>query len=432
MIERCHRLLGNVDAPGAAAEEQDNRPMYDKLKAAEKEVLEDHNSLPPEPKPQDYPNNNIPQQVWDDYHPLMRQKRALNAMRRMFERLAESVCMDPPPECPIGLDPIPPEHVALFPCCTNVFDRRNKDCLADLCPMCRAPLTGGLLVASNALDVLQGKSAPKKKAPAAAAAADENPEDTIGNEDLLISTLKKSAAEEKFSGSIKAVVSTITTFLKYRPKGARILLAFACDGDERRATTRTRGSLAKELPDIQSIESVGGEKMSAPVRNFVVENDTNRILLINTNDRSLSLEGLDLWNAQLIIMDKLNPGYLSPANMVQAIGRIMRPQYEAYIPGTGGGSAAERMTALGLKKARGYPAKWLVLLEKDTGEQPAVEEAVPAADPGGHDGEEEWEQLPDMDADGDRFEPMEEEWEQPPEGWLENDDPEDHGAGVGI
>jgi len=131
-------------------------------------------------------------------------------------------------------------------------------------------------------------------------------------------------------------------------------------------------------------------------------------------------------------MDKLNPGYLSPANMVQAIGRIMRPQYEAYIPGTGGGSAAERLSALGLKKARGYPAKWIVLLEKDTGEQPAAQEAVPAADPGGHDGEEEWEQLPDMDADGDRFEPMEEEWEQPPEGWLENDDPADHGAGVGA
>ena len=430
LIERCHRLLGNADAPGAAAAEEDDRPMYEKLKAAEKEVLEDHNSLPPEPKPQDYPNNNIPQQVWDDYQPLLRQKRALNAMRRMFERLAESVCMDPPPECPIGLDPIPPEHVALFPCCTNVFDKRNKDCLADLCPMCRAPLTGGLLVASNALDVLQGKSAAAKKAPAAA--AEEEPEDTVGNEDLLISTLKKSAAEEKFSGSIKAVVSTIKTFLKYRPKGARILLAFACDGDERRATTRTRGSLAKELPDIQSIESVGGEKMSAPVRNFVVENDSNRILLINTNDRSLSLEGLDLWNAQLIIMDKLNPGYLSPANMVQAIGRIMRPQYEAYIPGTGGGSAAERLSALGLKKARGYPAKWIVLLEKDTGEQPAAQEAVPAADPGGHDGEEEWEQLPDMDADGDRFEPMEEEWEQPPEGWLENDDPADHGAGVGA
>jgi len=432
MIERCHRLLGNVDAPGAAAAEEDDRPMYEKLKAAEKEVSDDYDSRPPEPKPQDYPNNNIPQQVWDDYQPIFREKRALNAMRRMFERLAESVCMDPPPECPIGLDPIPPEHVALFPCCTNVFDRRNKDCLSDLCPMCRAPLTGGLLVASNALDVLQGKSAAAKKAPAAAAPAEEEPEDTVGNEDFLISTLKKSAAEEKFSGSIKAVVSTIKTFLKYRPQGARILLAFACDGDERRATTRTRGSLAKELPDIQSIESVGGERMSAPVRNFVVENDSNRILLINTNDRSLSLEGLDLWNAQLIIMDKLNPGYLSPANMVQAIGRIMRPQYEAYIPGTGGGSAAERLSALGLKKARGYPAKWIVLLEKDTGEQPAAQEAVPAADPGGHDGEEEWEQLPDMDADGDRFEPMEEEWEQPPEGWLENDDPADHGAGVGL
>ena len=433
MIERCHRLLGNVDAQEAAAAEEDNRPMHEKLKAAEKEVCHDYESLPPEPKPQDYPNNNIPQQVLEDYHPIMRQRRALNAMRRMFERLAESVCMDPPPECPIGLEPIPPEHVALFPCCTNVFDKRNKDCLQSLCPMCRAPLTGGLLVASNALDVLQGKPAEKQTAPQAPAEGDDDAaNDMVGNEDLLVASLKRSAAEEKFSGSIKAVVSTITTFLKYRPRGARILLAFACDGDERRATTRTRTSLAKELPDIQSIESVGGEKMSAPVRNFVVENDTNRILLINTNDRSLSLEGLDLWNAQLIIMDKLNPGYLSPANMVQAIGRIMRPQYEPYIPGTGGGSAAERMTSLGLKKTRGYPAKWIVFLEKDNGEEAAVAEAVAAADPGGPDGEEEWEQLPDMDVEGDRFEAVAEEWEEVPEGWLENDDPDDHGAGVGL
>ena len=187
---------------------------------------------------------------------------------------------------------------------------------------------------------------------------------------------------------------------------------------------------------------MGADKDSASVRNFVVENDTNRILLINTNNRSLSLEGLDLWNAQLIIMDKLNPGLLSPANMVQAIGRIMRPQFEQYIPGASGGGAAERMTALGLQKGGGYAAKWLVLLERDTGDAPAeaADAGAAAVEPEAEEldvnpgGEEEWEQW--IEDDGalpqDRFEPMEEEWEQPPEGWLENDDPEDHGAGVGI
>ena len=445
MIKRCHRLLGNDNAAAA-----DERPMYERLKAAEREAAAEYNRKPPAPKPTDYPPQNVvPAPVWEAYAPIDREKRSLNAMRRMFERLAESVCMDPPPECPIGLEPIPPEHVALFPCCTNVFDKRNKDCLQNACPMCRAPLDAGLLVAGNAIDVLAGKK-PAAPAPAAAAAdADAPPEPLEGNEDALIKTLKDKAASEKHSGSIKAVVSTIATFLAYRPKGARILLAFACDGDERRATTRTRNSLSKELPAIDSVESVGGDKDSASVRNFVVENDTNRILLINTNNRSLSLEGLDLWNAQLIIMDKLNPGLLSPANMVQAIGRIMRPQFEQYIPGASGGGAAERMTALGLQKGGGYAAKWLVLLERDTGDAPAeaagAGAAAAAAEPEAEaeaeaeagaavDGEEEWEQW--IEDDGalpqDRFEPVEEEWEQPPEGWLENDDPEDHGAGVGI
>ena len=248
----------------------------------------------------------------------------------------------PPPECPIGLEPIALENVALFPCCTNVFDKRNKEYLGDMCPMCRAPLTGGLLVANNVVSAISNSNRPAAAAAAAAgeadADADADADDVVGDEQALIRTFKSKAANEKHQGSLKAVVSTINTFLTYRPKGARILLAFACDGDERHGTRRTRRTLQQELPKMDTIETVGYNKDSSSVRSFVTESDYNRVLIINTNNTSLSLEGLDLWNAQLIIMDKLNPGYLTPANMVQAIGRIMRPQFEVYIPGSGGGT----------------------------------------------------------------------------------------------
>ena len=335
MIKRCHRLLGNDNAAAA-----DERPMYERLKAAEAEAAAEYNRKPPAPKPTDYPPQNVvPGPVWEAYAPFDREKRSLNAMRRMFERLAESVCMDPPPECPIGLEPIPPEHVALFPCCTNVFDKRNKEYLGRTPAPCAARRS-----TPAARRGQRHRRAPTGNRPSAPRPRPRTPTPTPtpttleDNEDALIRTLKDKAASEKHSGSIKAVVSTIKTFLAYRPKGARILLAFACDGDERRATTRTRRTLQQELPKMDTVESVGYNKDYLGAL-LVVENDTNRILIINTNNTSLSLEGLDLWNAQLIIMDKLNPGYLTPANMVQAIGRIMRPQFEVYIPGSGGGGA---------------------------------------------------------------------------------------------
>ena len=325
--------------------------------------------------------------------------------------------------------------MALFPCCTNVFDKRNKEYLGDMCPMCRAPLTGGLLVANNVVSAISDSNRPAAAAAAAAgeADADADANDVVGDEQALIRTFKSKAANEKHQGSLKAVVSTINTFLTYRPKGARILLAFACDGDERHSTRRTQRTLQQELPKMDTIETVGYNKDSNSVRSFVTESDYNRVLIINTNNTSLSLEGLDLWNAQLIIMDKLNPGYLTPANMVQAIGRIMRPQFEVYIPGSGGGNDAERVRALSGGRSDGYAAKWIVFLERDA-EQPQAQEPPPNVEEpdvelARPNDDEEWEQLPPDDL---MDVVPQEEWEDAPQEWLENMDPNDHGAGVGI
>lgn len=122
--------------------------------------------------------------------------------------------------------------------------------------------------------------------------------------------------------------------------------------------------------------------------------------------------------------------FLQPATVVQAIGRIMRPQFELYLP-DGCGIVGETSTALPGKKKKkriGHPAKWLVLLEKNN--------TVPAA-PINHDGDfsgdnedfsdedddqGEWQQMPPDNPFNDaRIEDGEEEWEAIPDELVDVD-----------
>ncbi len=322
LIARCKALL----ASGAT-------PIHTRLVAAAADATAALERLPALA-----PNPTLEAEL--AYRPTARKKRVHNAMRRLFEKLAEAVDHDSPPICPISEDPIAPENVGIFTCCTNPYDKRYTEYLNDNCPVCGVNLSGRLLAASDAIDALTFRPPPPPP-----------PRPTfVADEDALIAALEESESAT-FTSSVKAVISAIQDFLRFRPRGARMLLAFATqDYDERASTARTRRTLLDAVPSLTAVDAVS-TKESGAVTRFVAPSDENLLLVINTSSSSISLEGLDLWNADVIILDKCGEGRrLRTETVVQAIGRVLRPQYKDYVPGQP-------------EKEVAYPAKLLVMLE---------------------------------------------------------------------
>lgn len=417
ILEQCQKILGTNDDGGSAPIEGS---IHERLHKAEDGVKEQMRALP---APIDWASegSTVTAERRAEAERTESKRRAFNATARMFGKLAESVDPAHPAECPISMEPIPPEKAGIFACCTGLYNTDYEDMiLGSNCPMCNQMLTAGKFKAGQAISAIVG--GPSPVAPAAAPKAPLAPQ-FVGDEDKLVESFKALAAEDKtFSGGMKATTEAILTFLRYKPIGARILLAFACDGHEGNATRQTRATLHSAMgTKMDSIESIGG-RSNKTVDAFVRLDDTNRILLINTNDRSISLEGLDLWTAQLIILDKMANAFLQPATVVQAIGRIMRPQFEEYMPDGEGITGARSTALLGKKrKTPGHPAKWLVLLEKDNAvaavpvEQDPIEDPDEDSDDEGFHGEDDdgWEQMP---ADN-----GEEEWEAIPDDLVDVD-----------
>ena len=106
--------------------------------------------------------------------------------------------------------------------------------------------------------------------------------------------------------------------------------------------------------------------------------------------------------------------YLQPATVVQAVGRMVRPQFQEYIP-DGQGITGE-------VKKEAHAAKYLILLEKGT---PVQEEFVEVVDEIQHpdsdeEDEGEWEPLP-PDDDALMHDAGEEQWEAVPENLVDVD-----------
>ena len=345
-LQRCRGILG-------AATETDNQGGT--IHARLTKALDDVNAIvaampvPPEPPANNRPH---PQAVVDACADVDRQKRVMMVMIRMLTQLAQAVCLDPPPECPITFDEIPEEHVGIFPCCTNLFDARHKDALRGRCPMCRAPL-GGVIVASQAVAAIVEQTQPPPPPPDPAPPGAPDDVALIGDEAAMLARFKHMAINVKFTMSSKAVAKTVEEYLKFKPRGARILLAFACYGyeNEQEDTRKTRELLLEDVPALTSVKAVHSKRAQS-VEEFVNVDDANRVLIINTRDRSTSLEGLDLWATGLVVIDRLASGQLSAAKIVQTIGRAMRPQEKT------------KSKAVGFDAPSPFPAKLVVLLEQ--------------------------------------------------------------------
>lgn len=93
----------------------------------------------------------------------------------------------------------------------------------------------------------------------------------------------------------------------------------------------------KENPGLTSLEPVLDNSSSSAVQDYQRVDDTNRILIINTTRGSNSLAGLNLGGTDVVIFDRTastsnGSEILSPSQIVQAIGRALRPQAQKKLP----------------------------------------------------------------------------------------------------
>ena len=369
--------------------------IHTRLLAAKANAEAAAEALPaPPPKPPRYaPEEEVAE--WYEERERVRKKRlAFGATTRLFGALAKAIDPANRAECPIGLDEIPPEHCGVLWCCSTCFDVRNRKYFREKCPVCNQKFASCVMVATQAIAAIDpvGDVAGATGAALGAAPAPNDAPSTEGDEAALREAFAALTATERvFSGSMKAVVAAIDAFLRYKPRGARILLAFPCEGnrEEHKTTMKTRETLRTSLAGrAHSIESIGASatKTRDTVDRFLSDAPTNQVLLINTNDRdhSRSLEGLDLYTTDLVLLREDESTQSS--TYVQAIGRMMRPQFRTYVSDGWGCTGDDDDEEEGNVA---HPDKWLVLLEDAA---PAEAGAAGAAEEDSSS-EGEWEDI---------------------------------------
>lgn len=314
---KCHAILNRTDAATSIAES---------LASAIQATQEDREALPAaavgtpdEPLTQDQLSSNAD---------IFRQQRALSKMARLFNQLKDAICTDPPPECPVTLDAIAPENVCILRCCGVIIDRTVMGQLRNRCPACRAAIDGGAASASQIAGAV-AKAAPAPEPTAEEAAAEAS---AVGDVDALVAACKQAGSDNCNSG-MDAVIKAIHLAMRYKPKGMRILLCCAVHGERRGDshanneavnTAKTRELILASVPQLNSALTIG--KGGTALNDYLKEDETNRLLLIDTGYGSTTMAGLNLQNTDLLLFDRLNAYYNDTARLVQSIGRIMRAQ----------------------------------------------------------------------------------------------------------
>ncbi len=260
---------------------------------------------------------------WRD---LEHQKRVYNNMERLFKQLHEAIAGDPPPECPVTLEPIAPKNVCLCPHCAALLDREVVHRLQK-CPCCRASWADGVVSATQVASVVTNQSV----APVAADPTTVEAGVVPGDLASLIRAYK-TAANDKCGSSLDAVVKSIRIALQYKRQGLRILLCCSVYGEadhsdeaknEQENTRLMRDFIRSACPELTSVFAVG--KGGESIATYTAEDDTNRVLVIDTSKHSTTMAGLNLQMTDLLLFDRLE-GKMGTAKLVQSIGRILRAQ----------------------------------------------------------------------------------------------------------
>ncbi len=316
LVQRCVGML-SYDEGGDSV----HAKLTHALEATKKDLTE----IPPDTRAE--PGQSLSGEEWQLNSDLQRTRLAHKTMIRLFERLLEAVCSDPRPQCPVTLDDIPIERTCILTCCGVVVDSIIVPQLTNQrCPACRKSLKEGVLRVTQAVEVIQKAQPPPEPKPDAA----EKPRATVvpvGDVDALIEAYKAKAGLSCKS-SIEAVTMALQFALQWKPAGLRVLLCFNisdyCDDDFTR-TREIRRVLMETVHGLTSVDAV--RRRSTDLADYKADDETNRVLLINTGHGSSSVAGLDLGNTHLVLFDNMaQRGSVSAASVVQAIGRAMRPQ----------------------------------------------------------------------------------------------------------
>ena len=320
---KCVAILNNTDPSESIA---------NNLNKAIANVEADEAALPPLPIALVNDNNRpiFTESQRLEHADIERHKRAYATMKRLFSNLMRAISLDPPPECPITLDVIPPEQVCIASCCTGMYDKRSLEQLLVLgrCALCRQPLTG-FASAVNVVDTLVAPPPPP-------------PEPSQQNELFVrkgdtesLMQAFKAAAGTKCNSSLDAVTKSLKLALQFKPKGMRVLLCCNLRGpnksynagcDEAKNAAKTCEYLKSAIPSFSSICTVG-RHTDARLAKFRADDNTNRIFIIDTSSQTATMAGLHLPETDLVVFDRLSSdGSMETAKIVQSIGRAMRVQ----------------------------------------------------------------------------------------------------------
>lgn len=321
--DKCRAILYRTDASESIAQS---------LKNAIEAVKTDRAGLPkPVPIMESHMSEADLEEARAFNADIHRQSSAYATMERVFTRLSEAICVDPPPECPVTMDAIKPENVCVLRCCGVYVDRTILDSLGNKCPTCRETINGVVSAAQAAETVAKatGKQPANQEAESKAAGSSSDASAPLNSSDELIAEFRRTSGE-RCSSSLDAVTKSIKLALRFKPKGMRILLCCNVSyggvhtgnlaRDEAMNTARTCAFIQKAVPELTSCSAIGKGSGLGAYKN---EDAFNRLLIVDTGTRSTTMAGLNLQMTDLVLFDRLDAN-ISTDKMVQSIGRAMR------------------------------------------------------------------------------------------------------------
>ena len=264
---------------------------------------------------------------------LVKTRRGYTGMVRLLTQLHEAVVPNAERECPITAMPVVEEDVIVMPCCLGWLSKQALSmCRNDCCCFCRAPGLGNALGMGTIQTIFQPliDQPPADDAPIAV-----EHQVVEGDDDSLRKALR-SLNKSKFNAGPEAAIKLISNLLKWKPKGLRLLLSFHyCTGSGYQ-TNRVRELLMQECDGLDSVRQICTHNFDNGAINKVTDeyqrdDDTNRVLIINTDIGSSSLAGLNLGKTHAVIFDRAQirtdslRHVLTDAQITQAIARAFRP-----------------------------------------------------------------------------------------------------------
>ena len=250
------------------------------------------------------------------------ERAALRTFIRMFDNLREAIECDPPPEDPMDLEPIPKGKMIMLRCCSQIMNKDNVQYCFNRCPNCRHPMDEnsgiGLEAAVEMVDdaaasaAANAKQVEERMRQRAAQEAEEAIEKealrakALGNDEVL-STRLQDLTKLKLAGMFDYIAEVLHSIFDFKPN-ARVLLAFCMFGDNTDAAHR---SVEKQLRDrCDRFETIGfcKDHGRTQIATYTAKDETARILAINTNNGSKSLEGINLGDTDLVIFDRTGGG----------------------------------------------------------------------------------------------------------------------------